>query len=122
MKTANKFVLALALGLSLSAFAANSAHKSPTVTANTSPEKTIATFFKFPKVLIAHAEKESILNVKVEVIFVTDKEGNVTYADAKTKDQKLKEEIEKQFLALKLNDVKENVAHSVILNFKYMES
>lgn len=121
MKTANKLVLALVLGLSLSAFAANSAHTTPSVSSNSTTEKTISTFFKFPKVLIAHAEKESILNVKVEVIFITDKDGNVTYADAKTKDQKLKEEIEKQFLALKLNDVKENVAHSVLLNFKYIE-
>lgn len=124
MKTANKLVLALVLGLSLSAFAANSAHNTPSLSANTTPEKTIATFFKFPKVLIAHAEadKEPVLNVKVEVIFITDKSGSVTYVDAKTKDQKLKEEIEKQFYALKISDLKENVAHTVTLNFKYIES
>lgn len=122
MKNLNKLTLALILGLSLSAFIATSANNSPTVSANTPAEKTIATFFKFPKILIPYSGEKVNQSVKVEVIFVTDKSGKVTYSYAKTKDLKLKEEIEKQFSALKLPDVKENVAHSVVLNFKYIES
>ncbi len=122
MKNVSTFTLALLLGLSLSAFIATSANNSPTISVNTTPEKTISTFFKFPKILIPYTNEETNISVKVEVVFVTDKEGNVTYAFAKTKDQKLKQEIEKQFAALKLPEIKENVAHSVVLNFRYIES
>lgn len=122
MKKVNTLTLALLMTLSLSAFIARSANNSPTVAVHSSAEKTISNFFKFPKVLMPYTEQQSSLSVKVEVIFVTDKDGKVTYSFAKTKDQKLKQEIEKQFSALKLTDIKENVAHSVILNFKYIES
>ena len=85
-----------------------------------SPEKSIANYFKFPSILIPYNESKANAPVKVEVIFTTDKVGNVTYAYAKTRDLKLKKEIEKQFSTFKLPQIKENVAHSVTLNFQYV--
>jgi hypothetical protein len=122
MKNVNKLTAALILGLSLSAFIATSANNSPNISVSPTPEKTISNFFKFPNVLIPYSNEGVSQSVKVEVIFVTDKEGKVTYAHAKTRDLKLKQEIEKQFSAIKLTEVKENVAHSVVLNFKYIGS
>ena len=85
------------------------------------PERTIASKFKFPTLLIPYNQNQPRTPVKIEVIFTTDKEGKVTYAFAKTNDLRLKQEIEKQFSTLRLSNLKENVAHSVVLNFKYLE-
>ena len=67
-----------------------------------------------------HMQTQEIQDVKVEVLFTTDKNGDVNFAFAKTTNQQLKEEIEKQFSAMKLPQLKANVAHSVMLNFKYI--
>ena len=65
-------------------------------------------------------QTQEMQDVKVEVLFTTDETGNVNFAFAKTTNKQLKEEIEKQFSDLKLPQLKPNVAHSVILNFKYI--
>jgi hypothetical protein len=80
-------------------------------------EKTIRTYFKFPQVLMPHIESKNQAS-KVEVLFTTGRNGKVNFVLAKTPNQKLKEEIEKQFSTLHLGNIKHDVVHSVILNFK----
>lgn len=81
-------------------------------------EKTIKEYFKFPSVLIPTLESLKESNIKIEVLFATDKNGNVNFALAKTNNLKLKNEIEKQFLGLHLEKVKQDVVHSITLNFR----
>ena len=96
------------------------ANTTPAGTVTPSPEKTISNYFKFPQVLIPYNNTNVTHPVKVEVIFTTDKTGKVNYAYAKTRDQKLKKEIEKQFSSFKISQVQHDVVHSVVLNFKYI--
>jgi hypothetical protein len=56
----------------------------------------------------------------VEVIFTTSENGRVNFVLAKTNDPILKKEIEKQFSLLTLPQLKQEVAHSVVLNFRTM--
>jgi len=81
-------------------------------------EKTIRSYFKFPQVLLPHTEIKPVQSNKVEVLFTTDRTGKVNFVMAKTTDKELKREIENQFLNLQLNKLKQNVVHSVVLNFK----
>jgi hypothetical protein len=118
MKT-NIIKTAIIIGLTFTGLHANASNLSPASPVSPGPEKTISNNFKFPTLLIPFNESQLNAPVKVEVIFTTDKEGNVTYAHAKTRDIKLKQEIEKQFSFFKLASLKENVAHSVVLSFKY---
>ncbi|MDI1354293.1 MAG: hypothetical protein PSX36_05225 [bacterium] len=121
MKTSKNIIsLGLILALSLSSLMAIS-NNTPKGNVPPSPEKSIANYFKFPSILIPYSETKANAAVKVEVIFTTDKLGKVTYAYAKTKDLKLKQEIERQFSTFKLPQIKENVAHSVMLNFQYVD-
>ncbi|MGZ3884408.1 MAG: hypothetical protein ACXVPQ_03720 [Bacteroidia bacterium] len=76
-------------------------------------EKTIKEHVTFPN-LILPIEK----NEKVEIIFTTTESGKVNFVLAKTKNEVLKREIEKQFLNLTLSKLKANVAHSIVFNFK----
>jgi hypothetical protein len=91
--------------------------------ASTSTTKTIRDYFKFPQMLLPYKESAAAQTNKVEVLFTTGKDGKVTpiaigVAFAKTPNWKLKYEIEKQFMLLLLKDLKENVVHSIVLNFK----
>ena len=81
-------------------------------------EKTIRNYFKFPQVLLPAYETKHVRENKIEVLFTTDRAGKVNFVMAKTLDKELKQEIEKQFADLQLNKLKQNVVHSVILNFK----
>lgn len=94
----------------------NTSPASGTVTSET--ERTIRSYFKFPQVLLPHYETKMAQENKVEVLFTTDKNGKVNFVLAKTSDPELKGEIEKQFSGLQLNKLKQNVVHSVILNFR----
>jgi len=76
-------------------------------------EQTIRQHIKFPK-LILPVEK----NEKVEVIFTTAPNGKVDFVLARTSNQDLKKEIEKQFMGMSLPKLKANVAHSIVFNFK----
>ena len=98
MKTTNKITkLAMILGLTFVTLAATP-NTTPANTVTPSPEKTISSYFKFPKVLIPYKPTAN-QPVKVEVIFTTDKDGKVNYAYAKTRDQKLKKEIEQRLVS-----------------------
>jgi hypothetical protein len=77
-------------------------------------EKTIKEHVKFPKLILPLQQQEQ----KVEVVFTTSENGNVDFVFAKTDNQEVKAEIEKQFSKLNLNKLKANVAYSVVLNFK----
>jgi hypothetical protein len=116
MKTLTQLKLSLLFGLLLTVFAANSNTTPPTTTINSSAEKTIQNYFRFPQILLPAFEKQS--ENRVEVIFTTNNLGQVNFALAKTQNKELKKEIEKQFSGLKLPQLKENVTHSVVLNFK----
>jgi hypothetical protein len=97
---------------------ANTDPKTNTVT--TATQKTIREYFKFPQVLLPMQNLHANNLHKVEVLFTTDPAGQVNFVLAKTDDQELKREIEKQFAALQLSHLKSNVAHSVTLNFRSM--
>lgn len=81
-------------------------------------EKTIQTYFKFPSFLLPQAEQKTIQSRKVEVLFTTDKNGDVNFVLAKTNDNDLRKEVENQFYQLRLPKVPAEVVHSVVLDFR----
>lgn len=76
-------------------------------------EKTIKEHVKFPKLILPIQKNE-----KVEVVFTTNETGKVNFVLAKTANENIKSEIEKQFQDLTLNKLKANVAYSIVFNFK----
>lgn len=76
-------------------------------------EKTIKEHVKFPKLIVPTQQNE-----KVEIIFMTSENGKVNFVLAKTSNEALKKELEKQFAGLTLSKLKANVAHSIVFNFK----
>jgi len=118
MKTTSAFTKMILIGgLIFSVLLAKSNTTPSTGTNTTATEKTIHDYFKFPRILIPRLEEKGHTS-KVEVLFTTDQNGNVNFVLAKTDDQLLKTEIEKQFANLHLKKVKQNVVHSVVLNFR----
>jgi hypothetical protein len=104
-----KMVKAAALiALTLGSFTINANTGSDTLKET---EKTIKQNVSFPKL-------NSTDNEKVEVVFTTSETGKVDFVLAKTKNENLKKEIEKQFSGLTLNKLKANVAYSIVFNFK----
>jgi len=119
MKTQITFTkVILIAGLIFTTLIAVSNTTPSTSTVNTETEKTIRNYFKFPQVLLPNHIVKSNQSNKVEVLFTTDKSGKVNFVMAKTLDKELKVEIEKQFSNMHLNKVKQNVVHSVVLNFR----
>jgi hypothetical protein len=76
-------------------------------------EKTIKEHVKFPNLILPVQKSE-----KVEVVFTTSENGKVNFVLAKTENAALKQSIEKQFSNLTLNQLKANVAYSIVFNFK----
>lgn len=76
-------------------------------------EKTIKQYVKFPQLILPVQKNE-----KVEIVFTTGVNGKVDFVLAKTQNDILKKELEKQFLGLTLNKLKANVAYSIVFNFK----
>ncbi len=114
MKTKNKIAaLALMMGLIVTSLNAKPINITNIHPEAIETEKTIKDYFRFPQIVIPVNESQ-----KVEVLFTTDKNGNVDFVLAKTTDQNLKTEIEKQFSKLNLVKLKSNVVHSVTLNIK----
>jgi hypothetical protein len=113
--TITKILLITGLIFSTLLALSNTSPVTNTVTKDT--EKTIRNYFKFPQILLPSYENKTQAN-KVEVLFTTDKYGKVNFALAKTPDLQLKQEIERQFLSLQLSKIKQNVVHSVVLNFR----
>jgi membrane-bound lytic murein transglycosylase MltF len=114
MKTRNKITtLILMGGLLMISLTVKPNTKTITSPGAIETEKTIKDYFKFPQIVIPVNESQ-----KVEVLFTTNANGHVDFVLAKTKDQNLKAEIEKQFLKLNLDKIKSNVVHSVTLNIK----
>lgn len=87
-------------------------------TATAESKKTIREYFKFPQILAAREEVKNVSNNTVEVLFTTNDKGQVNFALAKTQNGDLKHEVEKQFYKLYLPKLKQDVVHSVVLNFK----
>lgn len=115
-KTAFKKMVLMA-GLMFTVILAKSNTTPSTTSLTNETEKTIHDFFKFPHVLIPRLVEKGQTN-KIEVLFTTDINGNVNFVLAKTKDLLLKKEIEKQFTNLHLKKIKQDVVHSVVLNFR----
>jgi len=122
MKNSIKILLLLLIsGCSLNQMQANtSIDPNEGATTNTETEKVIRHYFKFPQVLMPVKENKTQVNNKVEVLFSTDIKGNVNFVLAKTNNAELKKEIEKQFMALNLKQLKSDVVHKVVLNFRTM--
>ena len=93
-------------------------HTSPANTpAGIEAKKIIEEYFKFPQMLTTSNEKAAASRT-VEVLFTTDSTGNVNFVLAKTQNENLKHDVESQFYKLRLPKLKEDVVHSVVLNFK----
>ncbi|PBQ31494.1 hypothetical protein CNR22_06855 [Sphingobacteriaceae bacterium] len=114
--TFTKIILITGLIFTTLLAVANTTPSASVVTSET--EKTIRDYFKFPQILMPHYENKTAKSNKVEVLFTTDSTGKINFVLAKTSDKGLKQEIEKQFSHLQLPKVKQNVVHSVTLNFK----
>lgn len=114
--TFTKIILMTGLIFTTLLAVANTAPSSSVLTGET--EKTIRHYFKFPQLLLPHYEAKTVKSNRVEVLFTTDKTGKVNFVMAKTADKELKQEIEKQFSNLQLSRLKQNVVHSVVLNFR----
>lgn len=76
-------------------------------------EKAIKQHITFPNVLMPINQTQ-----KVEVVFTTAENGKVNFVLAKTENDILKKQIEKQFLELTLSKIKSNVAYSIVFNIK----
>ena len=114
MKLQNKITkMVLLTGLVITTISARPNTFSGSTPNSIETEKTIKDYFKFPQIIIPVNASQ-----KVEVLFTTNKNGQVDFVLAKTEEQNLKSEIEKQFLKLNLTKVKSDVVHSVTLNIK----
>ncbi len=76
-------------------------------------EKTIKQNVNFPKLNLSNQADQ-----KVEIVFTTSENGKVDFVLAKTKNEVLKKELEKQFSTLTLNKLAANTAYSIVFNFK----
>jgi hypothetical protein len=85
------------------------------------PGKTIMTYFKFPRLLIPFISPGNNEPLKVKVLFTTAESGVVNFVQAQTHNRALKSDIEKQFSAMKLPQLKHEVVYSVILSFRYLD-
>lgn len=118
MKTINQIIknFFLAFGfmlLSTSFSKANSFALNNGENANVETAIQIKKHISFPNIILPIQESE-----KIEVVFTTGENGKVNFAYAKTNNETVKKEIEKQFLELTLPKIKSNVAYSVIINLK----
>lgn len=118
MKTSTLKTLAFLILLTFLARFANAGNVPTPATPKGESEKTIRNYFKFPQVLIQHQDAEKNLAKKVEVVFTTEASGAVNFVIAKTDDRDLKNEIERQFLKLKLPKLKHDTVYSVVLSFR----
>lgn len=76
-------------------------------------QNTIRQHISFPNIILPIAKTE-----KVEVVFTTDEKGKVNFVIAKTQNEVLKKQIEKQFSEMILTKIKSNVAYSIVFNIK----
>lgn len=113
-KIKNQFVKALSVfslvTLSSFSFASNLSNGNDAIIET---EKTIKQHISFPNVILPIQKTE-----KVEVVFTTSENGKVNFVLAKTDNDVLKKQIEKQFSELTLTKIKSNVAYSIVFNIK----
>jgi hypothetical protein len=76
-------------------------------------QNTIRQHISFPNIILPISKTE-----KVEVVFTTDEKGKVNFVLAKTGNDILKKQIEKQFSEMTLTKIKSNVAYSIVFNIK----
>jgi hypothetical protein len=78
-------------------------------------EKEIQKHLSFPNILLPVNKSQSN---KVDVVFTTNESGKVNLVIAKTDNEHLKKEIEKNFSKLTLKTTKPNVCYGVTLKLK----
>lgn len=76
-------------------------------------QKEIKQHISFPNIILPLNKTE-----KVEVVFTTAENGKVNFVLAKTDNDVLKKQIEKQFAEMILTKIKSNVAYSIVFNIK----
>jgi hypothetical protein len=76
-------------------------------------QRSIKQHISFPNIILPFNKTE-----KVEVVFTTAENGKVNFVVAKTENDLLKKQIEKQFAEMILTKIKSNVAYSIIFNIK----
>ncbi len=76
-------------------------------------QKEIKQHISFPNIILPLNKTE-----KVEVVFTTAENGKVNFVLAKTDNDVLKKQIEKQFAEMTLSKIKSNVAYSIVFNIK----
>ncbi|MBK7309208.1 MAG: hypothetical protein IPI93_00060 [Sphingobacteriaceae bacterium] len=76
-------------------------------------QKEIKQHISFPNIILPLNRTE-----KVEVVFTTAENGKVNFVLAKTDNDVLKKQIEKQFAEMTLTKIKSNVAYSIVFNIK----
>ncbi len=76
-------------------------------------QKKIKQHISFPNIILPLNKTE-----KVEVVFTTAENGKVNFVLAKTSNDMLKKQIEKQFAEMTLTKIKSNVAYSIVFNIK----
>lgn len=79
----------------------------------TETQKEIKHHVSFPNIILPLNKTE-----KVEVVFTTAENGKVNFVLAKTDNDVLKKQIEKQFAEMTLTKIKSNVAYSIVFNIK----
>lgn len=79
----------------------------------TETQRIIKQHISFPNNVVSATKTE-----KVEVVFTTDEVGKVNFVLAKTDNELLKKQMEKQFAEMTLTKIKSNVAYSIVFNIK----
>ena len=115
MKTISKTILA-ALAL-LSSFTMQAAEE-PAGREGSAAKNVIHHYFKFPSILLPAHSLSAPQPTRVEVLYTTDQAGKVNFVLAKTGDNVLKAEIEKQFYELPRLKVRGGAVQKVILTFR----
>ena len=122
MKTLkNIFSLGLITGLlfvSMQSFAGGMANGTGTF----SHTSNVKNHLKLSTIWMPFDESKINTSVKVEVVFMTDQSGYVSFVLAKSQDQELKVELEKQFSKFFLPQLRKNVPHTVTLNIVYTKA
>jgi hypothetical protein len=107
MKTLKLMIATVFVSLTLNGFAGTGGEGTT--------EKEIQKHLSFPNILLPVNKSHSN---KVDVVFTTNESGKVNLVIAKTENESLKKEIEKNFSKLVLKTTKPNVCYGVTLKLK----
>jgi hypothetical protein len=108
-----KSIIAISVGI-LFSFHANATNDTkPKLTTSINANQTILEKISFSNELINFKDEE-----KVKVVFTVNETGKVNLVIANTKNESIKNAIEKQFTKLVFENMTANNAYSIVFNFK----